>query len=145
MFSATNGSVPKSHLLGHLKRDQVGEMEEVEKLAEFVRSLAIRVGLAIGLAVEHDEIIGNIAPRPETNNAKHRIGEEALIHHEVDDFKFLMGICEERDRVSVFIVRQEQPPRCPDELRYAQPVAGLDAPRLHEGLLREQSFHTSVG
>jgi hypothetical protein len=30
-------------------------------------------------------------------------------------------------------------------LRYAQQVAGLDAPRLHEGLLREQPFHTSVG
>jgi hypothetical protein len=30
-------------------------------------------------------------------------------------------------------------------LRYAQPVAGLDVPRLHEGLLREQPFHTSVG
>ena len=145
MFSSPNGSVPESHLIGHLKRNEIGEMEEVEKFAEFVRPLAIGMGLAIGLAVEHDEIIGNIAQWTEANNAKHRIGEEALVHHEVDDFKFFMGICEERDGVSVLIVRQEQPPRCPDELRYAQQVAGLDAPRLHEGLLREQPFHTSVG
>ena len=145
MFNAPNGSVPEGDLIGHLKRNQVGEMKEVEKLAKFVGSLGVRMRLVIGLAVEHNEIIGDIAQRTEANNAKHRIGEDALIHHEVDDFKFFVGICEERDRVSMLIVRQEQPPRCPDELRYAQPVAGLDAPRLHEGLLREQALHTSVG
>ena len=105
MFEAPNGSVPESHLVWHLKRNEVGEMEEVEKLAEFGRPLGVRVGLAIGHAVEDNEVIGNIAQRTKANNAKHRIGEEALIHHEVHDFKLLMGICEECDRVSVLIVR----------------------------------------
>jgi hypothetical protein len=105
MFEAPNRSVPESHLVRHLKRNEIGEMEEVKKFAEFVRSLAIRMGLAIGLAVEDNEIIGNIAPRTEANSAKHRIREEALIQHEVDDFKFFMGIREECDGVSVLIVR----------------------------------------
>ena len=104
MFEAPNRSVPERHLVRHLKRNEVGEMEEVEKVAEFVRSLGVRVGLAIGLAVEDNEIIGNIAQRPEANNAKHRIGEDAFVHHEVDDFKLLMGICEECDGVSLLIV-----------------------------------------
>lgn len=105
MFEAPNRSVPESHLVRHLKRNEIGEMEEVEKFAEFVGSLAIRMGLTIGLAVEDDQVIGNIAPRTEANNAKHRIGEEALVHHEVHDFKFLMGVREECDGVSVLIVR----------------------------------------
>ena len=145
MFNAPNGSVPEGDLIGHLKRNQVGEMKEVEKLAEFVRTLCVRMRLVIGLPIEDDEVIGNIAQRPNANNTQHRIREETLIHHEVDDLKFLMGICEECDGVSVLIVRQEQPSRGPDELRYAQPVAGLGVPRLHEGLLREQALHTSVG
>ena len=105
MFEAPNRSVPESHLVRHLKRNEIGEMEEVEKFAEFVRSLAIRMGLAIGHAVEDDQVISNIAPRTEANNAKHRIREEAFIQHEVDDFKLLMGVREERDGVSVLIVR----------------------------------------
>jgi hypothetical protein len=105
MFEAPNWSVPESHLIGHLEGHQVGEMEEVEKFAEFVRSLAIRMGLTIGLAVEDDQVIGDIAPRTEANNAKHRIREEAFIQHEVDDFKFFMGVREECDGVSVLIVR----------------------------------------
>lgn len=105
MFSPTNWSVPESHLIGHLKRNEVREVEELEKLAEFGRPLGVRMGLAVGLAVEDDQVIGNIAQRPEANNAEHRIGEEALVHHEVDDFKFLMGVCEECDGVSVLIVR----------------------------------------
>ena len=55
MFKAPNRSVPESHLIGHLKRNEIGEMEEVEKLAEFGRPLGVGVGLAIGLAVEDDE------------------------------------------------------------------------------------------
>ena len=105
MFKAPNWSVPESHLIGHLKRNEIGEMEEVEKFAEFGRPLGVRMGLPIGLAVEDDQVIGNIAQRPEANNAKHRIGEEALVHHEVHDFKLLMGVCEECDGVSVLIVR----------------------------------------
>ena len=105
MFEAPNGSVPESHLIGHLKRNEIGEMEEVEKFTQFGRPLGVRVGLAIGLAVEDDQVIGNIAQRSEANNAKHRIREEAFVHHEVHDFKFLMGVCEECDRVSLLIVR----------------------------------------
>ena len=105
MFEPPNRSVPESHLIGHLKRNEVGEMEEVEKLAEFGRPLGVRMGLAIGLAIEDDQVIGNIAQRTKANNAEHRIGEEAFIHHEVHDFKFLMGVREERDGVSVLIVR----------------------------------------
>ena len=105
MFEAPNRSVPESHLIRHLKRNEVGEVEEVENLTEFGRPLGVRMGLAIGLAVEDDQVIGNIAQRPEANHAKHRIGEEALIHHEVDDFKLLMGVCEQCDGVSVLIVR----------------------------------------
>ncbi len=145
MFEPPNRSVPESDLIGHLKRDQVGEMKQLEELLQLLRPLLIRPGLMIGLAVEDDEVIGDIPQRPDPDNTEHRIGEETLIHHEIDDFEFLMGISEERDRVSLLIVRQEQPSRGPDELRYAQPVAALDAPRLHEGLLREQAFHTSVG
>ena len=105
MFKAPNRSVPESHLIGHLKRNQIGEMEEVEKFTQFGRPLGVRVGLAIGHAVEDNEVIGNIAPRTEANNAKHRIREEAFIHHEVHDFKRLMGVCEQCDGVSVLIVR----------------------------------------
>lgn len=105
MFEAPNRSVPESHLVRHLKRNEIGEMEEVKKFAEFGRPLGVRMGLTIGHAVEDDQVIGNIAPWTEANNAKHRIGEEAFIHHEVDDFKFFMGIREECDGVSVLIVR----------------------------------------
>ena len=105
MFEPPNRSVPESHLVRHLKRNEVGEMEEVEKFTQFGRPLGVRVRLAIGLAIEDNEVIGNIAPRTEANNAKHRIREEAFIHHEVDDFKFLMGVREECDRVSLLIVR----------------------------------------
>ena len=145
MFEPPNRSVPESDLSGHLERNQIREMKQLEELLQLLRPLPIGSGLMVGLAIEDDEVIGDIPQRPDPDNAEHRIGEETLVHDEVDDFEFLMGISEERDRVSLLIVRQEQPSRGPDELRYAQPVAGLDAPRLHEGLLREQPFHTSVG
>ena len=145
MFEPPNRSVPESHLIGHLERDKIGEMKQLKKLSQFLCSLTIRVCRMVGLSIEDSKVVRDIPPWSNPNNAKHRIGKEALIHDEVDDFKFLMGVCEERDRVSVLIVRQEQPSRGPDELRYAQPVAGLGVPRLHEGLLREQALHTSVG
>ena len=145
MFNTSNRSVPEGDLIWHLKRDEVGKMKQLEKLPQLLRALTIRPGLMIALTIEDDEVIGNIPQRTQTNDPQHRIREETLIHHEVDDLDCHFLIREEGDRISVLIVRQEQPPRGPDELRYAQPVAVLDVPRLHEGLLREQPFHTSVG
>ena len=145
MFKASDWSVPESDLIGHLKRNEIREMKQLEKLSELVRSLPIGPRLAIGLSIEDGEVICNIPPGSNANDTEHRIREQPLVHHEVDDFNFLSLVGEECDGVSMLIVRQEQPPRCPDELRYAQLVAGLDVPRLHEGLLREQALHTSVG
>ena len=119
---------------------ELGQKRHQDTLPRCERHLAVHA-----LSIDRPDIVDDDLLRAQAHATENGVKAEALVHHEVDDFKFFMGVCEERDRVSVLIVRQEQPPRCPDELRYAQQVAGLDAPRLHEGLLREQPFHTSVG
>lgn len=105
MFVASDWSIPLGDILGQEQRDEIGEVKGLEHLAKLRLALRVGPGVMIRLSVEHCEIVGNVLPGTQSDNAKNRIGKDTFVHHDVDNLNPLLLVHEEGDWISVFIVR----------------------------------------
>ena len=144
MFIASNRRIPEGDLVGEIQSHKVGEMKLLQDLCEEGLTLSVGLRLEQRLSIQRHEVVHDIAPGSQLDNPQESIREDTLIHHEVHKVNPLLGVCEDGDGITRFVVRQKEPSGSPHELRYSQLVAVLDAPRFHEGLQWEQALHTSV-